>query len=238
VDDNTNSIIDYKWQLIEINDKIAEPDKKLEEYIASFQGEVDRKYNTLLCKLQTEFTHPEREIETSLGNFIADALAERADCDVAFVGSGSIRVKQIGPAVTLKDFLSCFPYDDVLTKFTLTGELLIKIFSHIMRIENRDGEGECYQVNKKVKAVYFNSSHSLESLSIDGKPVSKKQLYTICIQNFHVSNSSSYLNVSEEELREFGKAKVITTSVQEVLEEHFRNSNNASAHVDGRLIYI
>jgi 5'-nucleotidase len=238
VDDDTNSIIDSKWQLIEINDKIAEPDKKLEEYIASYQGEVDKKYNTLICKLQTELTHPQREIETSLGNFVADALAERADCDVVFVGSGSIRVKQIGPAVTLKDFLSCFPYDDVLTRFTVTGGQLIKIFSHIMRSENRDGEGECYQVNKKVKAVYFNSSHSLKSLSIDGKPISKKQLYTICIQNFHVSNSSSYLNVSEDELREFGKAKVITTSVQELLEEYFRNSNNASAKVDGRLIYI
>lgn len=238
VDDDTNSIIEYKWKLIEINDSIAVPDKKLEEYITSFQGEVDKKYNTLLCKLQTEFTHPEREIETSLGNFVADALAERADCDVALVGSGSIRVKQIGPAVTLKDFLSCFPYDDVLTRFTITGEQLTKIFSHIMRIENRDGEGECYQVNKKVKAVYFNSSHSLETFSIEGKPVSKKQLYTICIQNFHVSNAQSYLNISEEELREFGKAKVVTTSIQEVLEECFRNSNNAPSKVDGRLIYI
>lgn len=238
INDDSNSIIDYKWQLIPINDSIAEPDKKLEEYINSFKTAVDKKYNTLICKLSTELAHPQREIETSLGNFVADAFASRAESDVALVGSGSIRVKQIGPAVTLKDFLSCFPYDDVLTRFTVTGERLTKIFSHIMRIENRDGEGECYQVNKKVKAVYFNSSHSLETLSIDGKPVSKKQLYTICIQNFHVSNAQLYLNVSEEELREFGKAKVVTTSVQEVLEEHFRNSNNASAKIDGRLIYI
>ena len=32
VDDDTNLIIDYKWQLIQINENIAKPDKKLEEY--------------------------------------------------------------------------------------------------------------------------------------------------------------------------------------------------------------
>lgn len=238
VDDDTNSIIDYKWQLIQINDSIAEPDKKLEEYIDSFKNEVDRKYNTLICKLNTELTHPQREIETTLGNFVADAFAERAASDVALVGSGSIRVKQIGPAITLKDFLSCFPYDDVLTRFIITGEQLKRIFSYIMRMDNRDGEGECYQVNKNVKAVYFNTSKNLESLTIGGKEISNKQMYTIALQNFHVSNSKQYLNINQEELLVSGKTKVISTSVQEVLEEYFRNNNNASAKLEGRLIYI
>jgi len=31
---------------------------------------------------------------------------------------------------------------------------IIKIFKHIMRAENREGEGECYQVNSGVQAKY------------------------------------------------------------------------------------
>ncbi len=238
VDDDTNSIVDYEWHLIQIDEKIAKPDKKLEEYINSFKNKIDRKYNTLICKLAQELTHPKREVETSLGNFVADALGERADCDVVLVGSGSIRVKQIGPAVTLKDFFSCFPYDDVLTRFTITGVHLKRIFSHIMRIENRDGEGECYQVNEKVRAIYSNKNKKLDSLTLEKKPVLDDQLYTICIQNFHVSNAPSYLNITQEELLASGKTKVISTSVQEVLEEYFRNNNNTSAEVEGRLVYI
>lgn len=237
VDDDTNSIIEYKWQLIPIDETIAEPDKQLEDYINSFQKEVDKKYNTLLCKLSQELTHPQREIETSLGNFVADAFAARADCDVMLVGSGSIRVKRIGPAVMLKDFIACFPYDDSLTRFEITGKQLKQIFNHIMRLENRDGEGECYQVNAKVKAIYSDKKHQLKSLLIDGKPVSDNASYKICIQNYHFSNSKTYLNLSQKELLVSGKSKVITTSAQEVLEEYFRNNNNSSAKVEGRLEY-
>jgi len=45
VDDDTNSIVDYKWQLISIDEKLAKPDEKLKEYIDSFKTEVDRKFS-------------------------------------------------------------------------------------------------------------------------------------------------------------------------------------------------
>ena len=152
VDDDTNSIIEYKWQLIPIDENLAQPDVKLQEYINSFQDTINRKYNTLVCKFAQKLTHPKREVETSLGNLIADAFADVAESDIMFVGSGSIRIKEMGPLVTLRDLMSCFPYDDVLRRFTISGSNVKKIFAHIMRPENRDGEGECYQVNSKVRA--------------------------------------------------------------------------------------
>ena len=238
VDDDTNSIVDYKWQLIPINSKIAKPDKDLEAYINSFKGEVDKKYASLLCKFAVKMTHPKREDETSLGNLIADAIAARAACDVAMIGSGSIRVKELGPAVTLKDFISCFPYDDVITQFTIKGSQLKSIFSHVMRKENRNGEGECYQVNSKVRAVYDDKNEALKSLKIDGKVVENAKEYTLAIQNYHFGNCKAYLNISQEELIEIARSKVITTSAQEVLEEFFRNNQNISSKIEGRLVYI
>ncbi|MGB9911284.1 MAG: bifunctional metallophosphatase/5'-nucleotidase [Microgenomates group bacterium] len=237
VDDDTNSVVDYKWQLIPIDNKLAKPDKKLEDYILSFQKEVDRKYNVILCKFSQTLTHPKREVETSLGNLIADAFAEVAECDVMLVGSGSIRATQLGPAVTLKDLLACFPYDDVLHRFTITGAQLEKIFSHIMRTENRNGEGECYQVNGKVRAIYSDEEHRLVSLAIDGVPIDKTKFYTICMQGYHFNNCASYLNITQEELLASGKSKVVTTSAQQVLEEWLRNNQNVFRKVEGRLVY-
>jgi len=237
VDDDTNSIVDYKWQLIPIDNKLAKPDKKLEEYIQTFQGEVDRKYNVILCKFSETLTHPKREIETSLGNLIADALSSSDNLDVVLVGSGSIRVKEMGPMVTLKDLLACFPYDDVLQRFTITGSQLWQIFEHFMRTENRNNEGECYQVNEKVRAVYSDKEQKLESLVIDGAPVDKTKFYTICLQGYHFNNSKNNLNISQEELLASGKSKVVTTSCQQVLEEWLRNNQNVGRKVEGRLVY-
>lgn len=237
VDDDTNSIVDYQWKLIPINSQLAKPDEKLKEFIASFKEKVDHKYNSLLCKLAKKLIHPKREEETSLGNLVADAFAENAQADVMLVGSGSIRVKELGPLVTLMDLMTCFPYDDSLTRFSISGSKLKKIFAHIMRKENRDSEGECYQVNGKVRAVYNDKENKLESLEIDGAPVVDTKFYTLCLQNYHFKNSADYLNITNQELLESGQQKVTTTSAQEVLEEFLRNNQNVSREVEGRLTY-
>ena len=152
-------------------------------------------------------------------------------------GSGSIRLNEMGPLVTLKDVMSCFPYDDTLTRHVVSGSILKRLFSHVMRIENRNKEGECYQVNKKVKAVYNDSLKELESLEIDERPVQDAGFYKLCIQGYHLNNSKEYLDITNEELIESGKSKVITTSAQQVLLEYLRNHQNINASIEGRLIY-
>ena len=236
VDDDTNSIVEYKWRLIPIDATIAEPDEALAQYISKYQQEVDQKYNSIVCKLAVEHTHPEREIETSLGNLFADAFADNAECHVMLVASGSIRTKTLGPLVTMRDLLTCFPYNDVLTRYTINGEQLTRVFQHIMRKDNRNGEGECYQVNSRVRAAYNDGEKRLVSLKIDGEDIDPAKLYTICLQNYHAKNSKAYLNLSQEELSA-NKTKVVTTSSFEVLEEYLKNNQNASRRIEGRLIY-
>jgi 5'-nucleotidase len=238
VDDDTNAIVSYKWQLIPITNKIAKPDRNLGEFINSFQKDVDRKYNVIVTKFAQKLTHPARETETTLGNLIADAFADNSETEVMLVGSGSIRVKELGPLVTLKDFLACFPYDDVLTRFEIPGGILKKIFAYIMRPENRTGEGECYQVNSKVRAKYDDKLKALISLSVDGKPVEDDISYKICLQNFHFNNCAAYLGVSTNEFLASGKQKVITTSARQVLEEWLKAHQNEKRVIEKRLEFV
>lgn len=238
IDDDANSIIDYKWRCVQIDNKIAKSDRRLVDFIRSFKKEVDQKYNTIICKFAEKLTHPKREIETSLGNLFADIYAEVGLIDVMFVGSGSIRGKEMGPVVTLMDLKACFPYDDSITKFSVQGKKLKTIFAHIMRPENRNNEGECYQVNQRIKAVYNDKTKTLESLTINGQPVDDFKLYTIGLQGYHANSSKAFLNISPEELREDGKSTVVSTSAAEVLEEYLRSHQNLDKKVEGRLNYI
>jgi len=238
VDDDTNSVVKYKWKLIPITSEIASPDRDLDEYIKSFSRKVDNKYNSVLCKFSEKLTHPKREEETTLGNLVADAFCENAQADIMLVGSGSIRVKELGPLVTLKDFLAMFPYDDSVKRFEVMGSVLKKIFGHIMRLDNRDGEGECYQVNNGVSAAYSNKENKLIVLKINGQEVEDGVGYKIAMQNYHFNNSSSYLNVSNRDLLTGAGEKVVTTSAKQVLEEYLRNNQNITRKIEGRLSYV
>jgi 5'-nucleotidase/UDP-sugar diphosphatase len=238
IDDDTNTIVDYKWQLIHIEEGIAEPDTKLQEYINSFATVVDRKYGSIICKFTETLTHPKREIETSLGNLFTDALAEMGECDIVLVGSGSIRSNELGPVVTLKDYRACFPYEDYFSRFTVTGTMLNRMFSRFMRTENRNGEGECYQVNGRIQATYNDGQQSLVSLTFDGQPVEDNKLYTIGLIGYHIINSQPYFGVTQEELLAAGKSKTIASNVTDVLEEYLKGHQNIGRRVEGRLTYI
>jgi len=115
------------------------PDEHLTEFIEGFRTTVDAKYGSIICKFTRILTHPERTQETELGNLFADAIQERTGVDVAFVGSGSIRKTELGPAVTLGDFLALFPYDDSLMRFVITGAQLRRAFGFMRRKIARRG---------------------------------------------------------------------------------------------------
>jgi 5'-nucleotidase / UDP-sugar diphosphatase len=238
VDDDTNKVIDYTWKLLPIDGDLCEPDHKLEEFITSFKDVVDKKYSVVVTRFQKELTHPKREVESSLGNLIADIFAERCESDVVLVGSGSIRVNSLGPVVVLKDLLACFPYDDYLCRHVVNGKQLKKMFAHFMRTENRKGEGECYQVNTKVRAEYNDQKEELIRLMISDIPVVDDTTYTVLIQGYHFKNASAYLAISTEELESSGKSKTVATSAQEVIKEYLMSHQNLDKSVEGRLVYV
>jgi len=237
VDDDTNSIVEWKWQLIPVDDDLAEPDTELQAYIDSFKDVVDRKYNTIVCRLAGKLTHPRREEETALGNLLADIFADRAHADVVFVGSGSIRKPQLGPLVTLGDLMSVFPYDDALHNFLITGDQLKRIFQYVMRPENRDGEGECYQINRGVQATYLEDSKELASLAINGEPVVDDRQYSVCLQGFHFKSSEANLGLTNEALTAIAPPRVVTTSARDVLQEYLGTHQNLNSRLEGRLVF-
>jgi len=237
VDDETNSIVNWKWQLIPINHDLAEPDADLQKFIDSFKEVVDRKYSSLISRFVQELTHPRRQEETPLGNLFADIFAERSAADVVFVGSGSIRGEKLGPLVTLGELYRIFPYDDTMLKTTVSGAQLKSIFEHFMRPENRTGEGECYQINRGVQAVYDEAKQALESLNIKGAPVAEEDQYTIAMQGYHFKNSEINLGISNADLVARAGSSVATTSVRDVVEEYLRSHQNLKSQVEGRLTY-
>lgn len=237
VDDDTNSIVSWKWKLVPVSGQSAPPDLKLLQFIDSFRDVVDRKYQTLIGKFATTLTHPSREEETTLGNLVADILGEAAACDVMLAGSGAIRSKELGPAVTLGDFRACFPFDDTLKRYTLTGKQLKGVFAHIMRPENRDGEGECYQVNAAVRAVYNDRRKTLDSLAIRGTAVDDDRHYTIGLTGYHADNCAKNIGLETDALARISGVKVTALSLNNVLEEYLRGHPNLNRDIEGRLVF-
>jgi len=175
--------------------------------------------------------------ETPLGNLVADALADMTHADLVLIGSGAIRMKELGPRVTQSDFNACFPFEEALERLVLSGSQLKHIFAHIMRPENRTGQGECFQVNRGVCAVYNEAGRQLESLTLNGQPIDDGRTCSVCLSIFHKRNPQRFLDLSAEEISQFGEPITVSTSIRDMLQEYFRSNQNLSRRVEGRLMY-
>ncbi|MCP4541197.1 MAG: bifunctional metallophosphatase/5'-nucleotidase [Chloroflexi bacterium] len=236
-DDDTNSIVEWTWQLIPVDDDLAEPDKDLQKFIDSFKEVVDRKYNKIICRMARKLTHPKREEETALGNLITDIFAERAGADLMLLGSGAIRGTELGALVTLGDLLKVYPYDGVLLKLAVTGAQIRHIFEYMMVPENRHPDGNVYQVNGNLRAVYNDAERSIKTLTLGGNPVQDDEHYIFCLSEYHFKNSDTALNLKNEDLIALGQPKVVATSTQDVLEEYLSTHQSLNRQIEGRLVY-
>ena len=237
VDDDSNSVVDWQWQLVPITSEIAEPDEGLQEYIQSLLRDIPPERRDLLCKFAEKLVHPVRVEETPLGNLVADALADMTHADLVLIGSGAIRMKELGPRVTQSDFNACFPFEESLERLVLSGSQLKHIFAHIMRPENRTGQGECFQVNRGVCAVYNEVGRQLESLTLNGQAIDDGRTCSVCLSIFHKRNPQRFLDLSAEEISQFGEPITVSTSIRDMLQEYFRSNQNLSRRVEGRLMY-
>ena len=141
--------------------------------------------------------------------------------------------------VTRGNFISIFPYNDSLHPLYRDEESSFPLMvGQFMRPENRNGEGEYYQVNGAVRAVYSEAESRLLSLEIHGQPVDPAAHYRIGMQGYHAKNAGIYLGVSPEEMAQNAPPKVVSTSTQDVLLEWLQMHQNVTRSVEGRLRYV
>ena len=237
-DTEKKSIEDWKWRLVPINEDTAPKDTIMEELVDSYRTETDRKYKRVVTRWARKLTHPCREQETEMGNLYADLMAWEASYDVMMFGSGSIRKKELGPVIEYQDMVENTPFDDTLHMVEVTGAQLRRIFQHLFRDEAWVGETEFYQISSAIRVTYRKSTHTIESLTFRGEPVTDDMRIKLGLQAYHFNNFDDFFGVPLEEVKANMKPRVVATLVNNIIEEYFATNTGLDAKVDGRITIL
>ena len=237
-DTEKRKLEDWRWRLVPINEDTAPKDPIMEELVDSYRTETDRKYKRVITRWARKLTHPSREQETEMGNLYADLMAWEASYDVMLFGSGSIRKKELGPVIEYQDMVENTPFDGPLYMVEVTGEQLKRIVMHLFRDDAWVGETEFYQFSSALRATYRKSTHTLESLTFKGEPVTDDMRIRLGIQDYHYNNFDAFFGVPLEEVKANMKPRVVATSVNNIIEEYFATNNGLDAKVDGRITIL
>lgn len=235
VDTDKNSVASYEWRLVPINDSHCPRDLQLEALIEKYKEATDKKYAHIVTRFSRVLTHPQRNTETALGNLFADIFRESLGLDIMLMASGSIRNEKLGVLVNYRDLVECFPYDDEIYMIKIDGAKFKRMMTYMLREEAFLGETEFYQLSEGLKLVYSKAGKGVESISYMGKEMKNEDIFTVGLQSFHFSNLESFFGISLAEAEELQKAKIISTSSLDVVEEYLSKHHLLDRSVEGRI---
>ena len=231
------------WEIISVTDKIAE---------APEFAPVANKYKGLLEKLAVgvgataveldALSKSNRQMETNVGNFIADEYRKAVGADVGMVNGGSIRadLTYVPGPLTKRDVLSILPFNNPIVKVEVTGKVLKQILEHGVA---RSGVGEDNEPGRfpQVSGVRFEydikrpAGSRIVSITVGGMAINDSNTYTIATSDFLVSRGGDGYTMLKQ-------GKVLTDAItapkdSEVFEAAIKASLNAtiSPAVDGRI---
>jgi 5'-nucleotidase len=236
IDTASNRVHSFHWKSIPITDAHCPRDTALEAILNGYQAAAEEKYSRLVTRLKRQLTHPSWYQETELGGFLADILQDSLRLDMMLVGSGSIRVTELGPIILFSNLTECLPYDDSAIALWVTGAQLKKMILHMLRDEVWDGSHcEFFQFSKGMRVVYDKANHALKEFSLNEQSIEDAKIYKIGLQYYFYLNMKDFFSISHEEVTQNGKPRRVATSCREVLDEYLSSHQNLDHHISGRL---
>ncbi len=238
VDTDNNCIDTYTWKCIPITADNCPRDEALEEVINKYKNVTDKKYGRILTRFPRAYTHPRRNMETELGDLMAEGVREQLGVDLVLLASGSIRKPVLGPIVTLKDYMEIFPFGDPVYSFKVTGSQLRRLVKYMLREESfLDSEhNEWYQFSRGFCCEFDRPTHSILSLKMNGKEVEDGDIFTVAMQRYHYLSIGEFLGVSLDEIKKNGQPIEAATKCSNVLEEYFTSHELVKLDGEPRLI--
>ena len=178
-----------------------------------------------------------REMETVIGNVIADAMRESTGSDVGFTNGGGIRGKKLydaGAMLTRRDILTELPFGNVTVKLELSGQQIREALENgVSQAGSRAGRfpqvsGMAFTWNSKAPA-----GQRVVSVTVGGKPLDNGRKYTLATNDYMAGGGDGYKVFKQ------GKVLINTsggTLMANTVIDHIAASGGIRAKLEGRIV--
>ncbi|AUC14731.1 UDP-sugar hydrolase [Tenacibaculum sp. SZ-18] len=166
-------------------DSTLSPDNSIENIIAPFRDKMETSINTVITYTKKDLVRTDGELESSLGNLMADLSFERANpifnkktnknIDFAMFNYGGIRAGIPAGEVTNKHAFELMPFENSLVVVELKPEKIKELVTYLIK------NNKAHPLSKQIKLSVKNENYSL---SINGDSFDNSRNYFVLTSDY------------------------------------------------------
>jgi len=182
---------------VKIDSSIPE-DPQVAELVTEEYRQLNRRFRGVVGKVSTPLdatSRANRTRETSLGDFITDAMRETMVADAAIINGGAIRSEKVYQpgAITKRELNSIMPFGNVLCKVKVMGYVIKEALEHsVAEYEKRKGAFLQMSGMRVVADLTQAPGARIKSVHIQGSPLDEGRVYTLALNDYLLQGGDGY----------------------------------------------
>ena len=219
---------------IEINDSI-QINSEVEEYIKPYREHVNKNLDSVLCYAVDTYTKKDGELNTAIGNLMADAVLLESNkvfntrtgknIDMVLLNHGGIRSILSKGNVTTRTAFKMMPFENSIVVCEMKGTLVKDIITYL-QAANRAHPISGMQLT-------LNSNYEVVDVTIQGEPIKDEKIYYVAT-NDYLYGGGDRMNFFKEST----KVHYLDYKIRNILIDYFEAKDTLKPTKDNRFIKL
>ncbi len=214
----------YIPQRVEMSKNI-QGDPAIEDMIQPYKSKLDAEMNKVIATCLQDM--PKQKPESVLGNWMADALEEKAEQllneEIAFAlqNYGGIRIPVLakGP-ITKGKIFELMPFENNLMLVEMNGATLRELILHLAADNG-------WPVSSSIKILIEGAKAKID---INGKPIQLEEIYKVAMPDYIANGGNDCFFLMDQ------KKKSLNVLIRDVLIEYVENKKELKGTKEGRFV--
>lgn len=226
--------VEIKGQQLSISDSIPANDS-IRDFIQPYKEYIDGEMNAVLAYTPSNLLTSDGELNTALGNMMADAVMELANpvfksrtgnsIDLVLLNKGGIRSSIKRGDLTTRTAYQVMPFENVVVVAALKGEQIQELVRYLI------DSGSAHPLAGL--ELVINDNNAIQKMLIQGKPLQEEKTYYVATHD--------YLFQGGDNMTFFSKATEVTNldyKIRNLLIDYFKAQDTIAPVKDQRFIRI
>jgi 2',3'-cyclic-nucleotide 2'-phosphodiesterase (5'-nucleotidase family) len=227
IDPASKQIVGYNSELKELFTEAVPQDTMVDRVVAEGTAQAEKGFDEPLGEALVDMKRGGGDKESSIGNFVCNAMMDATGADIAFQNSAGIKADILKGEITYRNIYKVDAFGNYLVTMDMTGSQVIKACETSVlgyhAIFQVGGLEMTYDTKKPVW-------HRVVSVNVGGQPIDTAKAYKVVTNNFLGAGGGNYKIFQE------GTNRADTyIQLRQAMSEYVKKRSPIDVEIEGRI---